>query len=83
MICSVSSCCGWKWSSEELSCSSVTFTLQEALGSGQAPPRGTPYQASRPGAAGVGTMNSSITLQGPNMDLGLREGGSPWPKRGR
>lgn len=61
MICSISSCSGWKWSSEDVSCSSVTFTLQETSESHSGPRRGGPTQPqeihsllfqSRPGETG-------------------------------
>lgn len=81
MICSTSSCFGWKWSSEDVSCSSVTFTLQEASGSDSGP-REDPTQPQEIQSlvsvreGGVDGMNSSIAPQVPTLDLG----GSTWTR---
>lgn len=81
MVCSTSSCSGWKWRSEDVSCRSVTVTLQEASGS-PSRPRGDPAQPreiqplrfqARPGEAGMveGLSHCSSVPT-------LGSGGSPW-----
>ena len=82
LICTIISCCGWKWSSENVSCSSMTFTLWEAPGSDSGPRKGDPTQPqliqsllfqSRPREVGVGVMNSFIVPHEPSLYLGGSE----------